>query len=96
MLRRVRTEWRAALRNVPHIVDGEPPISETLIELLGAGPIRRAVDARGAVTRPASMLYEEVGLTRDAKGNRVHWVARRIESGFGEGSSGLNFDGATA
>lgn len=60
LLRRVRAEWRAALRNVPHIVNGESRISETLIELLGVGPISRAVDARGAVTRPASMLYEEV------------------------------------
>jgi hypothetical protein len=60
LLRRVRTEWRAALRNVSHIVNGETGISETLIELLGAGPISRAVDARGAVTRPTSMLYEEV------------------------------------
>ena len=60
LLRRVRTEWRAALRNVPHIVNGETRISETLIELLGAGPVSRAVDARGAVTRPTCMLYEEV------------------------------------
>ncbi|MBJ7499412.1 MAG: hypothetical protein JHC57_06640 [Sphingopyxis sp.] len=35
-------------------------------------------------------------LTRDAKGNRIRWIARRIESGFGEGSSGLKFDDAHA
>jgi hypothetical protein len=35
-------------------------------------------------------------LTRDAKGNRIRWIARRIESGFGEGSSGLSFDSALA
>lgn len=35
-------------------------------------------------------------LTRDAKGNRIRWIARRVESGFGEGSSGLNFDSALA
>lgn len=31
-------------------------------------------------------------LTRDPNGHRVRWIARRVDTGLGEGSSGLNFD----
>ena len=60
LLRRVRGEWRAALRNVLRIKPDTATQSETLLKLLGIDAVSRSVDARGAVSQPTCALYEEV------------------------------------